>query len=193
MTRPVPLLAPALALLGIAVVDLVMPSPEHSLFAAGVLDETAHLLTGLVVLLALPKPARPFVIGVLVGSVLIDLDHLPALGGWDGLTRNTPRPYSHSFVTPLLLLGCGLLLSEAKRAAAFGLALGTLAHLGRDLATGSGVSILWPFTSDAYHGPYAVYFGSLLLLAAASILLRRSSRAAPGARMRTVETRSARF
>ena len=70
------------------------------------MDEPAHLATGLVFVLALLTLARSrraplsFLAAAVVASVAIDLDHLPGLLGWHGLTQGTPRPYTHSLATP---------------------------------------------------------------------------------------------
>jgi hypothetical protein len=71
---------------------------------AAVLDETAHLLTGFIVLGALFRgaPTR-FSVPMLAASVLIDLDHIPGALGADFLTAGTPRPYTHSLTTLVLL------------------------------------------------------------------------------------------
>ena len=51
-----------------------------SFFPGGPLDETAHLLTALLLLQALPPRWRAKIaVPALIGSVAIDLDHIPQL------------------------------------------------------------------------------------------------------------------
>lgn len=136
----------------------------------GLIDEPAHLATCLVALLAavsitggLPSPA--FVASALIASVAIDLDHIPAYLGWDGLTGSLPRPYSHSLLSVLLLLGIGRALHGKGRQVALGAAFGVAAHLLRDLATGPGVPLLWPLTEATVALPYMAFAGLLVLAA----------------------------
>ena len=134
------------------------------------LDEPAHLATAVVFLATLRPPVeRSFAWGALLGAVLIDLDHLPALLGSRVLTAGTPRPYSHSLLAIALVLLIAARLPARWRRAALGVAFGIAAHLIRDLATpvGSapGVSIFWPFSPRAVRFAYG-YYAALLVLAA---------------------------
>ena len=148
------------------------PEAVGSLAPAGLADETCHLLTGVLLLLALPASGPAFTAGVLIGSVAIDVDHIPALAGWDGLTEGTGRPYSHSLATPLALGVVALALRPPWRPLAAGLALGVAAHLWRDLATGSSVPLLWPFSREPFEIPYGVYVVSLVVAALMIVRLR---------------------
>ena len=71
-------------------------------WSAGLLDETAHLLTGVFVLAALRGlPDSSFAVGLLATSVLIDLDHVPGRLGDQFLTSGTDRPYTiHCWRSP---------------------------------------------------------------------------------------------
>ena len=136
---------------------------------AGVLDETAHLATGVALLASAPRPVpEGHAAGIIAGSVLLDADHVPELFGTDLLRNGTSRPVPHSLAT-LALLARG----RRTRAAAVGVA----AHLVRDLATGNGVQILWPLSRRPYAIPYSVYAG--LLLAAAALSARPAPSAPP--------------
>lgn len=142
--------------------------------AFGFVDEPAHLATCVLALLALttltgrPLPAA-FIAAALIGSVGIDLDHLPGYLGWDGLTGEAPRPYSHSLVPVLALMGLGFLVGGRYRTAMLGLAFGLSIHLVRDLATGPGVALGLPFSGDPAEVPYLLY--ALLLVALAGLAL----------------------
>ncbi len=117
----------------------------------GMLDEPAHLLAGVLLLAALPRVRQPaFVIGVLCGSVLIDLDHIPGLVGYDFWTEGTQRPYSHSLLM-LVVLGALALVWRRHRALFLGLLVGVAYHFWRDMSEvrGAGVSLLWPWTDHS--------------------------------------------
>jgi mannan endo-1,4-beta-mannosidase len=146
----------------------------------GLLDEPSHLATCGVLLLAvaasaaLRLPAR-FVVAALLASVMIDLDHLPRYLGWSGLSGSLPRPYSHC----LLLVLAFLLFAWATtrrdiRQIALGVALGLGAHLLRDVATGPGVPLGWPFTDDVVRLPYAFYATTMVLAVAYVATPRRA-------------------
>lgn len=179
---------PAVALLTAVGLDLVRPSPSANLPLSGLCDEAAHLATGLIVLSALPARPRAFLCGVLIGSVAIDVDHIPQeIFGASWLTEGTPRPYPHCLLT---LLGVALVAAAARgwaREAAAGLLVGLTAHLFRDLAEGgSGVALLWPFSEDAVSIAPAVYYLSLLGLVGWT-LARHSARERQRATPRTAQ------
>ena len=118
-----------------------------------VLDWSAHLVTGALVLRAFglpPDDERE----VLVSSVALDADHLPiALAMVRG--DDPPRPWPHTFATPLVLLAAG------RRSAAVGVA----GHLARDLFTGPGIAAAFPLVRRSVRLPVwaeAVALGALL-------------------------------
>ena len=150
----------------------------------GAVDEPSHLATALLLLLALltlarsRRPSMSFLAAALIASVAIDLDHIPELLGWQGLTGGLPRPYTHSLMTPLVLILVGGLAGRRIRPVAFGAAFGVGAHLCRDLCTGPGVAILWPLSSAPVRLPYLVFAAGLILIAVVVSLAagrRRSS------------------
>jgi membrane-bound metal-dependent hydrolase YbcI (DUF457 family) len=160
----------------------------------GAVDEPAHLATGLLFLLALltlvrtRRPALSFVAAAAVASVALDLDHVPGLLGWHGLTQGTPRPYTHSLVTPVVLIAVGELAGGRAKPIAFGAAFGVCAHLFRDLCTGPGVALAWPLSDAAVRFPYMVFAAGLLLTAAAVVAVNarhRSPSASSRARRQT--------
>lgn len=178
--------ARAIALVGaIVALDLLWSLVEGSTGTVvyGTIDEPAHLATCLVALLALvavasSRPSAAFVASALIASVAIDIDHIPAYLGWDGLTGTLPRPYSHS----LLVVGALLLAGWASRGRArriwLGVAFGVGAHLLRDLATGPGVPLLWP-VDGAVTFPYPIYVAALALAALATAAQTGGERRAP--------------
>lgn len=150
----------------------------------GLIDLPAHLATCAIALLALAmlrgSPARAFVLAALAASVLLDLDHIPGYLGTHVLTGTLPRPYAHTLLfLALVLVAAFLAQRRAIRAVLLGVAFGFAAHLFRDLATGPGVAVLWPFSSGPIQMPYALYAGALLL-ALIVCLPQRSARLAHG-------------
>ncbi len=173
----------AAALLGaVFAVDLLWALLEGSTgtLAYGLIDEPAHLATCAIALLAIgaafgARPPLPFVAAALVASVAIDVDHLPGYLGSHLMTGHLPRPYTHSIglVGVLLVLGAALRRPD-QRQVALGAACGVSAHLLRDLATGPGVPLLWPFVGAAVTAPYAFYGVALLLgVGVVAITVRR--------------------
>jgi len=146
----------------------------------GPLDESAHvataaLLLGGGVVLAPPR----FLVGVVLGAVAIDVDHLLLLVGSDAITAGTPRPYSHSL--PLVLGALALAAPPTRARLVFlGIAAGLVAHLLRDMVTG-GLPLLWPLSGISVVVPYEAYAAALgagalgALLAAATRSRRRSA------------------
>ena len=138
----------------------------------GLLDLPAHLATCAVALLFVgsllgPRLPRRFLVAALIASVAIDFDHLPGYVGSQMLTGSLPRPYTHGLLTVVLLLALGNASRGGARQISFGLAFGVATHLFRDLGTGPGIPLLWPFSDAAAVVPYAVYAGALSLAAVA--------------------------
>src|SRR5579862_829544 len=80
--------------------DWLYQRAGDSIMPGGLLDETAHLLTMLLILWALPRsPAARLAVPALIASVAIDADHIPQHLGSTILTQGTPRPYTHSLLT----------------------------------------------------------------------------------------------
>ncbi|HEX3561703.1 MAG TPA: glycosyl hydrolase [Solirubrobacterales bacterium] len=152
-------------------------------FGYGFLDVPAHVATCAVALFAVSALANvrlraPFVAAALAASVAIDIDHLPGYLGWHGLAGSLPRPYSHSLALVAALLVCvWATRGGTARQVSLGLAFGVSAHLLRDLATGPGVPLIWPVSSEVIVAPYALFAGGLaaaaLVVAARSVSARR--------------------
>ncbi len=152
----------------------------------GAVDEPAHLATCVLFLLAaltlvrFRRPYLSFAAAALVASLAIDLDHIPGMLGWHGLSGDLPRPYTHSLVTPVALIGVGEIARGRIRPIAFGAAFGVCAHLVRDLCTGPGLAILWPLSSTTVKLPYLVFAAGLVLATAAIIVATRHGRSSSG-------------
>ena len=151
----------------------------------GARDEPAHVATSTIVLLALFGPGRLLrnraaTATAVASSVAIDLDHLPLYV--DGFPLDVSvdggRPFTHSLST---VLGLGTLAAAVRwrrtllAAASSGVAL----HFVRDIATGEGLPLWWPWEHRSRKIRYAIYSRSLLVLAAVgAVRIYRSAGAA---------------
>ena len=132
-----------LACLGaIAVADYVIKRRDPAWAVIGLLDEPAHLATGL--LLGGRDPV------FLAGALLPDLDHVPLV--FQDPEPGDPRPKTHSIYAPI----AAALVSRR-------LAAGMLAHFARDLALEPGLPLLGG--RRHFRLPYGAY--ALLILASA--------------------------
>ncbi|WP_222192803.1 metal-dependent hydrolase [Modestobacter italicus] len=161
------------ALLLVPVLDRVRTEWAWPTVVVGALDEPAHLLTAVLLVGALSRWLSGRVVGwALVGSVALDLDHLPLYLGWEAIASPGGRPVTHSLATVLLLVAAASL--PALRSAGLGLALGIGTHLVRDLATGPGVPLGWPASAQSLTMPYPLYL--LVLVGAALVALHAGQR-----------------
>lgn len=166
------LLLPAGALALIAGLDAASGNPDDSLLYVGVLDEPAHFATAWLFLAAfLPQRWSTIWRWALVGSVAIDIDHLPALrqllgGGPDS------RPVTHSLATVAVLVLAAIVATSRYRAPLWGLALGTVLHFFRDLTDGPGVALLWPYSSTNFALGRGTYLLVLAVVAGIATLRR---------------------
>lgn len=152
----------------IFVADALSPGPDAALLTTAVLDEVAHLATGALLVLVLRPSSRHRAVAILVASVAIDVDHVPAQLGWNGLTEGTPRPYTHALWLPLLAYGCSLTARGRTAVLLAGASLGMLGHLWRDLCTGPGAALIWPLSHVDVSLSYWPYGVSIAALAAAA-------------------------
>jgi len=173
-------LALALVLL---VADQVLLHAGEGWLGEGPVDEIAHLLTGALVLAALRGVVdRRFAIGLLVMSVLIDVDHVPGLLGLDWITRGTDRPYTHSLLT-IAVVGLAAIGWRGRRSLLLGALLGIGAHLARDLSeSASGVPLAWPLSLRSFTLPHWIYL--LAMSAVIAVALWRAR--VPGRRVLAV-------
>ena len=133
---------------------------HNNLAVHGVADEVGHLITGLMFATVLMMSGVPLSLPwALIGSVAIDIDHLPWLVNWINQPDHLSRSVTHSFATVLVIAGIGL--ADRKRWMIwYSLAVGTLVHLLRDLATGN-VRLWWPLSDDIHLISYYGYSFSL--------------------------------
>ncbi len=131
----------------------------------GVLDEPAHVATGALVLLNLPECSPAWSAGFMAGSVLPDVDHLPLLLSRTLPEVDDPRPVTHGLLAlaPLALMGAAG--RGRLRDYALGAAAGGLAHFARDLAVGTGVTMLRPLTRRSFRAPHSLYSAAMVALA----------------------------
>lgn len=150
-----------------------------SVVPGGLLDESVHLLTTLLVLWALGRTAcERFLVPALAASVLIDVDHIPDRLGNEWLTSGTPRPYPHSLLTIGALLIAAILWRH-RRDVLVGVAIGVALHLWWDLAeSNSGASLLWPFSYRSFTLPFASYVFPMILAVGVAAYRTRASTAA---------------
>ena len=163
----------------IAVADGFARWDTPSIGLWGMLDEPAHAATALIALAALGIAfERRIVIALLAGSVLIDADHIPRLLGSHFLTHGTPRPYTHSLLTVVVVLGVALLLRAPARRLLLVAWAGLLIHFYRDFAEpgGPGISLLWPFSRHAYAFGYLWYGIPVGLMAVIAVVRRARER-----------------
>lgn len=163
----------------VCVMDAVRPEGAHPLLLVGPLDELGHLATGILLVAAIGIRDRRFVGPELAASVLIDLDHIPGALGDHWLTGGTPRPYPHSLLT--LAVVAVFALAPRLRVPVAGVLVGLAGHLARDLGEGSGVALLWPFSSQGFSVAPPVYDTALVLIGAIAAW-RLVSRGAAGDR-----------
>lgn len=167
--------APAVALCGIAVLDLVGSLGYWPLAIEGVRDAVAHLLTAWLFLAAVPAVVPQLAVWALVGAVVIDLDHIPLYAWHVGAVTDGGRPVSHSLVTILVLLALAG-FDRRLRTPLLGLALGVALHYVRDIATGPGLPLAWPLSDGNVQVPYAVYAVAVTGFAVAATLPRTAAR-----------------
>lgn len=161
LALPVPVLAAAI--LTVLVVDVTLKLVEFPTPVLAAVDWSAHLATTVLILAGVqPVLRRPVFLAAVATNVLIDLDHLPQYLGSDVLTHGTFRPYPHSLATVVVLLALARAWRRGRRVA-LGAAIGVIAHIWRDLASG-GVPLLWPFSTGTARTPYALYAGALAVL-----------------------------
>lgn len=145
--------------------DAMTDEPAHA--------TTAMLYVGAVAAIVRLRPNRTDMIAAMLGGTLIDLDHLPAILGWDGLTTGTHRPYSHSLLTVVAILLITWQLHGRRRTAAQAVVVAVSSHLMRDMATG-GVPLLWPFSPENVTSPYGVYAATLAIFGAVVVCRTRT-------------------
>lgn len=127
----------------------------------GVFDVTGHLLTALMVAIALRslRLAIP-VWAVLLGGVFIDIGHVMLILDVSDPIAGSSRNGTHSVVVVVLLTLLGF-FDRLHANVWLAIALGALSHLWRDMGTGT-VPFVWPITSEVWGMSYFGYFVGLL-------------------------------
>lgn len=180
---------------GIVAVDYASGWHGMGFVARGLLDEPCHVATALIIFGALTRirgaaPNPVFGWTMLLCSVLIDVDHLPAEFGYWALTQGTPRPYTHALWT-LVVLALGALAAYAwskttsaasavtARHLLTGASWGVGAHFLRDIAT-APMAFWWPLSDVSVQVQYQWYVLAMLVIIA--VPLHRSSLRGAGTR-----------
>jgi membrane-bound metal-dependent hydrolase YbcI (DUF457 family) len=154
-------------------VDAILARYKPGVAIAGALDETAHLATTMLIGGPFPERQQPAVVaGALLGSILIDVDHVPLLVLKLPMESAADRPMTHSLVTLAAIGGLSRATRGQAGAVLLGIAAGTTCHFIRDLATG-GMPLAWPASRRLVRVPYAAY---AVLLAALVIRARHEGR-----------------
>lgn len=173
---------PAALVAAVLGLDAVNDRVPFHMFLTGGLDEPAHLATAALALGAAAdvdvlRRHGTVVLSALVGSMAIDVDHIPLYAGLPHVAADG-RPYSHSLATSAVLLVAAGAVPRGRRVLA-GLALGVGLHFVRDIGTGPGLPLWWPFRISDVRVPYPAYVGALVVLAGCatyrSLRWRRSS------------------
>jgi membrane-bound metal-dependent hydrolase YbcI (DUF457 family) len=155
------MVVPWLFLLLITRLDAHFRDTELSVLKEAVIDETAHIATAAIALVGfVSRVGISMALGALIGSTAIDADHLPAMAGSLILTEGTNRPYTHSLLSVLLAVSLGLVLPLSLQRFMWGVAVGLMSHLLRDMATG-GVPLFWPLALASVTVPYSLYLAAL--------------------------------
>jgi inner membrane protein len=126
-------------------------APRLAMPIRAALDEAAHVSTAVLGLDLLRRREPIYVRHAVAAAVLIDVDHLPEiLTGWSGLSKGSPRPYTHCLPLILAVLAYADLGPSHRRQRARGVAFGLATHLLRDITDSSpGAPIFWPLTKRA--------------------------------------------
>ena len=169
-------LLPACSFALVCGLDAVQSAAGWPVPVAGLLDEPAHLLTaGLFLAAALPRRFRRVGAWALLGSMLIDLDHMPLYMGWTAMSAHGGRPVTHSAMIVVLLLLVAAAVPR-RRTILAGLAVGVVLHFVRDLATGPGVPLLWPWQMTGYRVAHGTYLATLAVVTVVATLRWRPRR-----------------
>jgi len=138
----------------IAAADWVIHRHPPRWILTGLWDEPAHLATGALVALNLPGRPRAWRAGLLAGSLLPDVDHVPLALAERHPSMDDPRPPTHSLFAVLPLF---TLARATGSEAVAGVAWGSLVHFARDLAMGNGAPLLAPLHRGDLRMPYPLY------------------------------------
>jgi inner membrane protein len=157
------------AVAGIAGLDGLQSLRRWPVPLMAAIDWPAHVTTAALVLGALPRELAPETAAwALAGSVAIDIDHVPLYVGLPQVAVGEEgRPFTHSLVTTAALFAGSRFARGRRRTALTGLAAGTLLHFVRDIGTGPGLPLLWPFSRRTFRVPYPAYLAPVAVAAVA--------------------------
>ena len=158
------------SLAAVAAADWKIHKRRPRWIVVGLFDEPAHLATAALVLVNLPPRSPRWSAGFMAGALLPDLDHVPLALARVHPDVDHPRPITHCLLALAPLAVTGVLARGPAREYARGAAAGGLAHFARDLAVGTGVTLLRPLSRRSFKAPYPVYAGALLALACGAAL-----------------------
>jgi inner membrane protein len=161
-------IGPCLCLVIVVACDRMLRA-QLSLPVGGTLDATGHFATGAIVACAAwALNVRLPWFWVLVGSVVVDVDHF--LVWFDVIDRfdSTSRGVLHTLASVWLVLALAACLPR-YRDALVALAVGIASHLFRDLGTGT-VQIAWPVLDTLRAISHRGYLLALASLAAIPVL-----------------------
>jgi inner membrane protein len=152
--------------------DAIKRRIPFGVWTTGPVDEVAHLSAaalGLLVLACFIDTPRRFYVAALIGSVAIDVDHIPL---YLGLGDPAKRPVTHSLST-VAAFAAGAAASRGHRAVLAGAATGLVLHFARDIAEDSpGVRVFWPLQDTSWTVSYRWCFpGMIVVLTAARLVL----------------------
>jgi membrane-bound metal-dependent hydrolase YbcI (DUF457 family) len=146
----------------IAAADTVLHRTEPPWITLGCFDHPAHLATAGLIALNAPARSRRWITAFMVGALAPDVDHIPLALKRPHPAPGDARPFSHCLLTiaPIAALAR---ITQSERL--HGLASGMAAHYLRDLAVGSGVTLLWPASRRSFRMPYGAYATTCVALA----------------------------
>jgi inner membrane protein len=155
------------AVAGIAGLDGLQSVRRWPVPLMAAIDWPAHVTTAALVLGALPRQLPPdTAVWALAGSVAIDIDHVPLYVGLPQVgVGEDGRPFTHSLVTTATLFAGSRFARGHRRTVLTGLAAGTLLHFVRDIGTGPGLPLLWPFSRRVFRVPWAAYLAPVAVAA----------------------------
>ena len=149
----------------IVAADLILRTFKPGLLVAGLLDEAAHMATTVLIAGHRHRRMDPNVVsGMLPGSALIDLDHLPLVILKRPMASAEDRPMTHSLPTLAAVCIASAVTRGRSRSVLIGVTAGTACHFARDFATG-GLPFFWPASRRLIKVPYAAYLIILITLA----------------------------
>jgi hypothetical protein len=141
----------------IAVADAVLHRVKVPWLAIGVFDHPAHLATAELVALNLRR-SKEWERGLLVGSLLPDVDHIPLALRRPHPGDGDPRPNTHTLLAVVPVAAAAAITGSDRLR---GAAAGMLTHYARDLAVGGGL----PMMGRSLRAPYSAYAVGCAVLA----------------------------